>query len=140
MASRALSDLHPFARRRCMQWIDACKRADIDVLVYCTYRSDAEQNDLYRIGREIPGKVVTNARGGDSFHQHRVAWDAVPLVGGKPAWNSAALYARMGEIAESLGIEWAGRWKSFKETAHFQVTGGLTLADFKAGKTLAEMA
>lgn len=136
MASRSLSDLHPKAREKALLWIDACKAKDIDVLVYCTYRSAAEQDDLYRIGREIPGKRVTNAKGGQSMHQYRVAWDAVPLIGGKPQWSNSELYLRMGEAAEALGIEWAGRWKSFRETAHFQVTQGLTLADFQGGKTL----
>lgn len=136
MASRSLSDLHPKAREKALQWIDACKAKDIDVLVYCTYRSAAEQDDLYRIGREIPGKRVTNAKGGQSMHQYRVAWDAVPLIGGKPQWSNSELYLRMGEAAEALGIEWAGRWKSFRETAHFQYTEGLKLADFIAGRTL----
>lgn len=136
MASRSLSDLHPKAREKALQWIDACKAKDIDVLVYCTYRSAAEQDDLYRIGREIQGKRVTNAKGGQSMHQYRVAWDAVPLIGGKPVWSNSELYLRMGEAAEALGIEWAGRWKSFRETAHFQYTEGLKLADFIAGRTL----
>ena len=136
MASRSLSDLHPKAREKAMQWIDRCREAGIDVLIYCTYRSASEQDDLYRIGREIPGKRVTNAKGGQSMHQYRVAWDAVPLIGGKPAWSNSELYRRMGEVAESLDIEWAGRWKSFRETAHFQYVNGLTLADFQAGRTL----
>lgn len=136
MASRSLSDLHPKAREKALLWLDACKAKDIDVLVYCTYRSASEQDDLYRIGREIPGKRVTNAKGGQSMHQYRVAWDAVPLIGGKPAWSNSELYLRMGEAAEALGIEWAGRWKSFRETAHFQYTEGLKLSDFIAGRTL----
>lgn len=136
MASRSLSDLHPIARERCLKWIDACKKAGIDVLVYCTYRDAKEQDELYAKGRTTPGPKVTNARGGESIHQYRCAWDWVPLVAGKPQWNNSALYRQAGELAESLGIEWAGRWKSFKETAHCQVTQGLTLADFQAGKTL----
>jgi len=46
------------------------------------------------------------------------------------------LFTKCGEIAESVGLEWAGRWTKFKEMAHCQYTGGLTLADFQAGKTL----
>lgn len=136
MASRSTSDLHPIARALCLKWIDACKKAGYEVLVYCTYRSPAEQDDLYRIGREIPGRKVTNAKGGQSFHQYRCAWDFVPLIGGKPQWDNADLYKRCAEIGESLGIEWAGRWKSFKETAHMQVTQGHNLAYFQSGGTL----
>ena len=136
MASRALSDLVPPARERCLKWQDACRKEGIDVLVYCTFRSSNEQDELYKIGRTLPGRKVTNATGGNSLHQWRCAWDAVPLVGGKPQWNDTDLYRRMGEIAKDFGIEWAGDWKTFKETAHFQYTGGLTLADFKTGKTM----
>lgn len=137
MASRSLSDLHPAAREKAMQWETACRSAGIEVLIYCTYRSGVEQGMLYAQGRTAPGEIVTNARAGDSYHQWRCAWDVVPLVGGKPAWTDKARYACMGRIADELGIAWAGNWKGrMKETAHFQYTGGLSLADFKAGKTL----
>lgn len=132
MASRSLSELTPDARELCMKWETACKKEGIDVLVYCTYRDGNEQNDLYAQGRTKPGNIVTNARAGDSYHNWRRAWDAVPLVNGKAAWTDKSLYARMGSIAESMGIEWAGRWTGkLKETAHFQVTGGYTLAQLK---------
>ena len=144
MASRAASDLVPPARERHMKWVDACKKMGIDVLTYCTFRSSAEQDELYKVGRTVKGEnantkkpmgdTVTNAHGGDSFHQWRCAWDAVPLVFGKPAWGRKDLYAQMGEIAKDFGIQWAGNWTTFKETAHFQYTGGLSLADLKQGK------
>ena len=144
MASRAISDLVPSAQERLLKWQTACKKMGIDVLVYCTFRSAAEQDDLYKIGRTVVGtnptprrpfgETVTNAHGGDSFHQWRCAWDAVPLVFGKPAWGRKDLYALMGTIAKDFGIEWAGDWVQFRETAHFQYTGGLKLADLKSGK------
>lgn len=148
MASRSLSDLAPTAREMCLKWLDACKKeANIDVLVYCTYRPDAEQNALYAVGRTVKGedctpkrpmgRRVTDARAGESFHQYRCAWDCVPLQGGKAAWNDKATYAKMAEIASRFGIEWAGNWKSMTEQAHFQYTGGLKLADFQNGKLLA---
>ncbi len=39
------------------------------------YRTDAEQDALYAQGRTQPGKIVTNAKGGESWHCYRVAWD-----------------------------------------------------------------
>lgn len=147
MASRSLSDLHPIAREKALRWVDACKAEGVEVLVYCTYRSAEEQNELYKVGRTVKGegvspklpmgRTVTNARGGDSIHQYRCAWDAVPMVHGKPAWGDLGRYKIMAKCAKQLGIEWAGEWVSFKEQAHFQYTGGLTLADLKAGKVIA---
>mgnify|MGYP002477972077 CR=1 FL=1 len=45
-----------------------------------TLRTDAEQDALYAIGRTKPGKVVTNARGGESLHNYGLAIDIVLLV------------------------------------------------------------
>lgn len=144
--SRNLDELLPKPRELCQAFIDACKAEGIDVLITSTYRDAESQNALYAVGRTTIGAnpkptkplgdIVTNARAGLSFHNWRVAFDFVPLVNGKAIWNDNKLFTRCGEIAESVGLEWAGRWKSFTETAHCQYTGGLTLADFHAGKTL----
>ncbi len=37
----------------------------------------------------------------------------------------------MGEIAESCGLEWRGRWKRMPDLPHIQNTYGLTLAESK---------
>ncbi len=135
MASRSLADLNLATRERAINFISACADQAIDILIYCTYRSPEEQDVLFSQGRFKPGRVVTNARGGESFHNFRCAFDFVPMVGGKPAWNDQALYAQAGRIAESVGLEWSGRWKGkLRETAHCQYTGGLTLAELQSGK------
>lgn len=134
--SRDIKDLHPKVAARCKQFIDLCKKQNIDILITSTYRDAESQNALYAQGRTAPGKKVTNAKGGQSFHNWKVAFDFCPIVNGKPNWTDVALYTKCGEIAESVGLEWAGRWKNFKELAHCQFTGGLNLLDFQQGKTL----
>lgn len=136
MSSRKLEDLCPPARTRAGAFLQKCKDAGIDVLIYCTFRDNKEQDGLYAIGRTLPGKRVTNAKGGESWHNFHAAFDFVPLLAGKPQWANTALYLRCGEIAESVGLEWAGRWKSFKETAHCQYRGGLSLAEARSGKAV----
>lgn len=137
MSSRSLLDLVPPVRKKAEDFLSACKFAGIDVLIYCTYRSLEEQNELYKIGRSLPGKIVTNARGGQSWHNFHAAFDFVPILNGKPQWADKKLYAKCGAIAESVGLEWAGRWTgSLKETAHCQYRGGLTLAQARAGETI----
>ena len=141
MASRLLSDLHPKVAAKANAWLADCKAAGLDILVTCTYRSSAEQDALYAQGRTKPGPRVTNARGGQSFHNYHVALDFVPIVNGKPEWRTSgscwALWKTAGELAEKHGFEWAARWKTFKETAHIQFTGGHDLAFFQRGGTLA---
>jgi peptidoglycan L-alanyl-D-glutamate endopeptidase CwlK len=133
--SRKLEDLHPKVKTLCEQFIASCDKQGIDILITSTYRDGESQNELYSQGRTNPGRVVTNARAGQSYHNWRVAFDFVPLVFGKPAWNDLALFTKCGEIAESVGLEWAGRWKKFKELAHCQYTNGLSLQDFQQGKS-----
>lgn len=135
MSSRKLEDLNQPTRLRAEKFLKACEAAGIDVLIYCTHRNNDEQNELYAQGRTRPGKIVTNARGGESWHNWRSAFDFVPLVGGKPQWNDSSLYAKCGKIGEDCGLEWAGRWSGkLKETAHMQYRGGLTLAQVQSGK------
>ncbi len=138
--SRNLNDLTPVVRSKAEGFVAACATEGIDVLITRTYRDAESQEALYAQGRTAPGQKVTNARAGQSWHNWRCAFDFVPIVNGKAQWNDRALFERCGEIAESVGLEWAGRWVSFNELAHCQYTGGLTLADVQAGKSLAEVA
>lgn len=137
MASRSLDDLRPKVKRMAELFVAKSKEAGIDILIYCTFRSGEEQDVLYAQGRTAPGAIVTNARAGESYHNWNCAFDFVPVVGGKPAWNDKSLYLKAGVIAESVGLEWAGRWTGkLRETAHCQYTGGLKIPDLKAGKEI----
>ncbi|NBV95366.1 MAG: peptidase M15 [Actinobacteria bacterium] len=132
--SRNLEDLLPVVRERVERMIANCKAEGIDLLVTSTYRDNASQNALYAQGRTTPGKVVTNARAGQSFHNYRCAVDVVPIRNGKPIWDSKdQAWQIIGKIGKAAGLEWAGDWKRFKEFPHFQYTAGLTLAQLQAG-------
>jgi peptidoglycan L-alanyl-D-glutamate endopeptidase CwlK len=134
--SRSLDDLNPKVKKLAEQFIKACKDAGIDILIYSTYRDAESQNELYAQGRTKPGRIVTNAKAGFSYHNWRCAFDFVPIVNGKARWDDSAAYAKCGAIAEDLGFEWAGRWSGkLKEVAHLQFTGGLSIFDFQRGKT-----
>lgn len=134
--SRKLIDLHPRVAKLCNMFVAECASQGIDILITSTYRDAESQDALYAQGRTMPGKKVTNAKAGQSWHNWRCAFDFVPIVNGKPAWDDVGLFRRCGAIAEGVGLEWAGRWTKFPEMAHCQYTGGLTLADFQAGKRL----
>jgi peptidoglycan L-alanyl-D-glutamate endopeptidase CwlK len=136
--SRSLDELVPPAKERVERFIALCDENGIDLLVTSTYRDHESQNALYAQGRTKVGKVVTNAQGGQSYHNWRCAVDVVPLINGKPNWDSSdPVWTKIGELGEQAGLEWAGRWRTFKELAHFQYTGGLTLTDLKNGQAIA---
>ncbi len=130
MASRDPRDLSEETRHRYLNFDAAMRAAGIDYILTCTYRSDEEQDALYTHGRTAPGPIVTNAQAGESAHNCKDvegkpaarAFDIVPVVNGKPDWDgSHPVWEQAGEIGESVGLEWAGRWKSFKEKPHFQL-------------------
>ena len=139
--SRDLNDLHPLVEALARSFLDECKKQGIDILVTSTYRDYESQDALYKQGRSNPGAIVTNAKAGQSWHNFRVAFDIVPLRNGKPVWGlkeqaDKELWFKVGAIGKSVGLEWAGDWKSFKEYAHFQYTQGLSMEDFRLGKSL----
>lgn len=116
-----------------------------------TLRTIAEQNAIYAQGRTKPGRVVTNARGGLSYHNYGLAIDIVLIVDtnkdGKydtAAWDTRTDFDGDGKadwlevvtIFKQYGWEWGGDWK-FVDAPHFQKTYGYPvrqlLAMYQAG-------
>ncbi len=101
----------------------------IKVVLTCGYRSTEEQNHLYAIGRTKPGKKVTNARGGSSWHNYGLAGDYAFVINGKVTWNGP--WATFGKIARECGLEWGGDFKTILDRPHVQWTRGKTLAQMR---------
>jgi peptidoglycan L-alanyl-D-glutamate endopeptidase CwlK len=132
--SRDIEALYPAVKGKAKELIELCKKEKIDLIITSTFRDNESQNRLYAQGRTIKGKKVTNARGGQSYHNYRVAFDVLPVVAGKAVWSSNKLWKKIGGLGMSIGLEWGGSWQSIHDLPHFQYTQGLTLADFQAGK------
>ena len=132
--SRSLEDLHAAVRRRVEAFLAAAKGEGIDLLVTSTYRDFEAQQALYDQGRTQPGKIVTNAKPGQSYHNFRCAVDVVPMRAGKLVWDDKdPVWQRVGALGEAAGLEWAGRWTKFREYPHFQYTAGATLKQLAEG-------
>lgn len=133
--SRSIDDLRPDVAQKCRDTLARCAVAGIDIIITSTYRDHESQGALYAQGRTKPGRIITNARAGYSFHNYRVAFDVVPMRHGKCVWGTKGddleLWQRVGGLGESCGLEWAGRWKTFREFPHFQLPG-LTIANLAA--------
>ena len=137
IASRRISDLDPIVATMCAMHMKFCRDAGIELMLTSTYRNKKAQDELYAMGRTAPGYIVTDAVGGESFHNYKVAYDVVPIVAGKAMWDEEhPSWKIVGFLGKEAGLDWAGDWKRSREYAHFQYTGGLTIADFQAGKTL----
>jgi peptidoglycan L-alanyl-D-glutamate endopeptidase CwlK len=142
--SRSLNDLHPKVRKLAEKLILRAMENGTPIIITQTYRTKEEQDALYAQGRTAPGRVVTNARGGESYHNYGLAFD-VAIIGrdGKVRWendadvnaNGVSDWEEVGRIGEELGLEWGGRWQEKKRDApHFQYTFGLSIQDLKNGR------
>lgn len=122
MASRKIEDLCPEMQTKALEFKEACADVGIDVLIYCTWRGEEEQNKAFAEGKsklKFP-KSKHNAVDEEGKPASR-AFDAVPTKGNILLWSDSAKFAKMGEIAEELGLEWGGSWKTFKDRPHFQL-------------------
>jgi peptidoglycan L-alanyl-D-glutamate endopeptidase CwlK len=122
ISSRKLSDLTLETQEKAKALIAGCLLEGITLLVYCTYRDNESQDALYAQGRTTKGAIVTKVKGGMSFHNYRIAFDAVPLINGKEQWDNVTLWKRVGAVAEQAGLNWGGSWQGFVDKPHFQNT------------------
>ncbi len=113
--------------------------AGLDFWLTMGFRSFEQQNGLYAIGRTVPGHIVTNAKGGESWHNFGLAadyaCDAHPEKPGlQPTWDMTipsvrAAYAHYGAVALGCGLEWGGSWERFPDFPHVELSYGLQLRD-----------
>ena len=77
-----LNQMHPKVRAKALadyRGANALLGKGVRLLVVYSGRTFAEQDALYAQGRTKPGKIVTNAKGGQSIHNYFLAWDFVIL-------------------------------------------------------------
>lgn len=106
-----------------------------------TLRTFAEQDALY-----LKKPKVTNAKGGQSYHNYGLAIDIVLLVDkdGNGSFESASWQTNVDfdkdgvndwmevvKIFKSYGWEWGGDWK-FTDLPHFQKTLGYSIKQLQA--------
>jgi peptidoglycan L-alanyl-D-glutamate endopeptidase CwlK len=85
-------------------------------------RTMAQQRDIYAQGRTKPGKVVSNAKPGQSAHNFGYAVDLWPLDGnGDFDWNaSGALFKQMADIAVIMGLTAGYYFHSIHDAPHIE--------------------
>lgn len=129
-----LAGLNAHARERIEELIEQAQpilaSAGVRIEVISGLRSWQQQAALYARGRTQPGPKVTNAPPGSSWHNYGLAVDfgifrgSTYLDESEPR-TTDRLYREIAVVARNLGIEWAGDWKTFTETPHFQYRPGI---------------
>ncbi|MBN9285412.1 MULTISPECIES: M15 family metallopeptidase [Flavobacterium] len=130
-----IEKLHPFVREEMTKIIQECDKqltGRAKIRITQGLRTVKEQNDLYAIGRTVPGKKVTNAKGGQSIHNYGFAVDICLIIDGKTAswdtvkdWDNDTIsdWYECVRIFAKHGWEWGGNWKKFKDLPHFDKRG-----------------
>jgi peptidoglycan L-alanyl-D-glutamate endopeptidase CwlK len=126
-----IQTLLPAAQEKAREFMKAVQKAQITVKIISGTRTFAEQDKLYRQGRDLPGPKVTKARGGQSNHNFGVAWDIGVFEDGQYRGESP-LYARVGQVGKGLGLEWGGDWSGFPDEPHFQIVPETNLQSIAA--------
>ena len=138
--------LRPKTKKLCELFIEACRKAGINLVITQTLRSMELQDAYYSQGRDsldivnskrkkvnLPPitekenkSIITNAKTGSSPHNYGLAWDIACIVNGKVDYNNLELYKKCGNIAKTISfegytIEWGGDFPKFKDYPHFQL-------------------
>lgn len=107
------------------------------------YRTYTDQWAIYAQGRkkDFKGqwivvdkkKIVSQARGGESFHNFGLALDSA-FMGDDPylanSSDSKNLWNEYGKLCGQYGLEWGGTWK-VPDRPHCQMTLGISLSELQ---------
>lgn len=115
-----IAGLHPKVRDDFSNFITEAEDAlNITIRVTQGMRTFAEQQELFDLGRTKPGKIVTKAKPGSSYHQYGLAVDLVELIGDGVDWNYDM--KKLVPYATKYNIAWGGDFPgNFKEFPHFE--------------------
>nr|WP_246055254.1 M15 family metallopeptidase [Pseudalkalibacillus caeni] len=135
--------LHPVVEKKKNKLIRRAEDKGINVVITEGFRSVEKQNELYQQGRSDESNIVTNAKGGESYHNYGLAIDfALKRKDDVITWdleydgnnNGKSDWLEIVKIAKSLGFQWGGDWQHFKDYPHLQMDFGLTIRELQNGR------
>lgn len=136
------NSLHPAVRYEAIKLIDEVEAAwpvTMKIRIVQALRTIDEQNALYAMGRTKHGAIVTNARGGSSYHNYGLAFDFAIMYDKdgngtyeELSWDTNYDFDKDGvkdwrsmiDKFKAAGWDWGGDWKSIQDDPHFQKTFG----------------
>lgn len=130
-SSRWRAYLCPELEALCRQFILNCAHAGLRVIITQTYRSSEQQAIDYAQGRTTPGKIITNAKPGES--KHNCEDRGVPAArafdfaiyagdGNLLDWNAEDDNWKTAiKIGEDLGLVSGSTWHCIKDSPHMEL-------------------
>ncbi len=125
---------HDLGSRLLLIYQDIYEKYGLVMRVTCGYRSIEEQNLLYAKGRSMPGKIVTNAQGGESWHNFGLAIDSC-FEGPDPYLEknekSQEIWEFFGKKCGDTQLIWGGHFLKIIDKPHAEKRYGQTLQSCK---------
>jgi peptidoglycan L-alanyl-D-glutamate endopeptidase CwlK len=128
----SLKGLHPEVQFAMKLLKENVQKKGITIQIIEGFRSIDDQNQLYEQGRTKAGKIITYAKGGQSYHNYGLAIDFAiyDKENEKLSWdiqkdgnkNGVADWDEVVQEAKKLGFAWGGDWRSFKDYPHLEMT------------------
>lgn len=123
------SEVHPVLLRKIGLVINAMTALGLPMKVTDGVRTAEVQHALYLIGREKPGKVVTNADGYKVVSNHQpkadnygYAVDCCFLVNGQPTWEVPDSYwEAYGALCKAVGLRWGIKINGWIDRPHAEL-------------------
>lgn len=108
-----LAEVHPELARRVELLANALMDEYLPIEVDTALRTAAQQHEIWRQGRELPGKEVTHADYYQSNHVIGCAVDVAPddVITDRPDWNAGhPSWQRIVELAGKFGLRDGKSW------------------------------
>src|SRR6516162_6132343 len=96
-SAKNIATLHPVLQPLATRLIEIAEERGIVAKVISGLRTYEEQDELYAQGRTKPGKIVTKAKGGQSWHNFGTAFDiGIFSKDGKTYYGESEAYKEVG--------------------------------------------
>jgi peptidoglycan L-alanyl-D-glutamate endopeptidase CwlK len=132
MASRRIEDLHfqfqPLVKEFLKKANEFLKSKGWEIFITDGYRSFEEQAGIFAQGRTTPGKIVSYAMPGWSWHNYRLAVDIAFRNEETPLeYNLPELYQEVGRIGKEMEFTWGGDFTIIVDRPHFEWHPNMTI-------------
>jgi peptidoglycan L-alanyl-D-glutamate endopeptidase CwlK len=136
--------LHPKIKDEVLRLLNQAESiidSNLAIRVVQGLRTIEEQNELYAQGRTKPGSIVTNAKGGSSYHNYGLAIDFCFLFqqpsgeykyDDNKSWLVGPNHKKVTDLFKANGYQWGGDWQTTKDFPHLEKNFGFTWRQLKS--------
>lgn len=126
-----LNGVHPEIVLALNKIFGVMKSLGYPMFVVSGVRTDEEQRKLYAQGRTSPGRKITYIDGINKRSKHQInkitnyghavdcAFINLPDTDKDETWDGP--WELYGVLAETLGLDWGGRWKTLVDRPHIEL-------------------